>query len=217
MEREVKSSTIGIQDFTLFLYDEITETYGEPIPLTTVESISTKRSIAKIDVYNDNQLFETISRVSNVEINTEFTSLTSREHALLLGWDNDGALKLESNNDISRVFCIAYKRTKANGSIKYVKFLSCVGTVEGEDGETEGENVKSQSYKLMFKAKPLRNDFYIERLQSKIKLEVEDSDFEYDGEGDEWFTSAIPTKYTPTPIVANKNQITKELKETKVK
>lgn len=192
MEIQKKSSTIGIEQFTIFPYDETTMTYGNPIPLITLKSINVTINVATHDEYNDNGLFEAITRFSNAEISCEFTELTPREQGLILGWQSEGAVQILTNNNVAGTFAIAYRRTKADGNSKYVKFLSCTARLEGTEGKTESDSIEVQPDTIIFKAKPLPSYYPIEKYRGATKMEVDTADTEYKGEGDTWFTSALP-------------------------
>lgn len=194
--REQKSSTIGIEQFTIFPFDTQKLEYGEPIPLTTLKSISVSMNVATYDEYNDNSLFEVISKFSNAEISCEFTALTPREQSLILGGKGEGAVQFLSNNDVAKPFAVAYKRTKADGNAKFVKFLYCSARLEGVDGKTASDSIEVQPDKIIFKAKPLEENFPIEKYRGVVKMEVDSSDLDYNGEGDTWFDTALLTAKT---------------------
>lgn len=189
-----KSATIGIENFVVFPFDNKTMKYGEPMPISTIKSIDVSINVATHDEYNDNQLFESTSLFSNAEISCEFTDLTPAEQAILLGWKSDGAIKMLSNSDVAPTFAIAYKRTKQDGNSKLVKFLSCTARLEGESGKTASDSIETQPEKLIFKAKPLRADFPIEKYRKLYQLKLDTSDENYTNEADDWFLSAIPLK-----------------------
>lgn len=205
MSKTRKSSTIGIEQFTIFPFNEERFEYGEPIPLTTLKAIDATFNITTHDEYNDNQLFEVINVFSDVEITCEFTALTPREQGMILGWRRKGAIQLTSNNDIAGAFAIAYKRTKKDGSIKYVKFLNCTARLEGTSGKTSGDSIEVQTDTIIFKAKPMDTNFPLEEYRGAIKLEVDTSDEEYINEGDTWFKAALPLSDDDTDKTPSEN------------
>ncbi len=123
--------------------DETGLTYGKPVYLPGVKSISASPKVSTEKLYAENKLWDQDTAIEEIEVGINLADLSNKESATLLGHTiaTEGGV-FASDGDTAPYIALLYKANKSNKQARYQvlykgKFELPAENVKGKEGKTE--------------------------------------------------------------------------------
>lgn len=162
-----------------------TASFGTPILIPDLESITITDQYAEAKNYADNQENIYKKKKTGAEISISLSHLTKKIEAQLMGKKYNGGEVLSSTDDIQIQVAVMYKKTYSDGSYDLIVYYNCKLAKDDNSATTAGENIEFTGVTLSGKASPLPNKQIDYVISSD---EVEDDDTELQAKITNFFT-----------------------------
>ena len=135
-------------------------TYGTMKKIPGLVKLSVDPSSTTASYYGDGIKLEQISRLGEIKVSIQASTLDMATLAELLGHTYDAAngTLIASANDSAPYVGIAYQREKADGSSRYIKLFKIKFSLPKEEASSTDNNVSFQDQTIEGIALPLTNN-----------------------------------------------------------
>lgn len=186
---------IGISDFHYAILTKDDKTGVSYLTVKSVPGLQELNLKPKTDqsvIYGDNQAAETISILSEVDVDISTIDLPLEVRADLLGKTYTGGVLYTKSTDVSPYVAIGYKTLKSNGKSRWAWLYKGQFTEPESGGKTKGDKAEQQAAKITGKFLPRTYD-------ASIKKDIDEESTDYLPTLGDHFFDAVDTTDTTAP------------------
>lgn len=126
--------------------------------LLGARSVKVNPKPSTADLYGDDQLLETVSAISAIDVEIDLTDIPLDKRAIVLGHKFENGVLKQNKNDTPPEIAFGFIAAKSNGGDRMVWLTKGKAEPMEEEGKTQDDKIDLQTQKIKFKFMPRIKD-----------------------------------------------------------